>query len=126
MKELRTIALILLLAPSTVLCQVPSTVSIQVNADQPQGPVNPTWNYFGYDEPNYTYAPNGKKLLKELAELSSQPVFVRVHNLFTSGDGSASLKWGSTNVYTEDAAGKPVYSWAILDRIFDTFRDANV
>jgi xylan 1,4-beta-xylosidase len=81
----------------------------------------PIWNYFGYDEPNYTYAPNGKKLLGELAALSPAPVYVRVHNLLTSGDGSASLKWGSTNVYTEDAAGKPVYTWTILDRIFDTF-----
>ncbi len=81
----------------------------------------PVWNYFGYDEPNYTYAPNGKKLLSELAALSPTPVYIRVHNLLTTGDGSASLKWGSTNVYTEDAAGKPAYSWTILDRIFDTF-----
>jgi xylan 1,4-beta-xylosidase len=44
----------------------------------------------------------------------------------TTGDGSASLKWGSTNVYTEDAQGKPVYSWTILDRIFDSFHDAGV
>src|SRR6202034_3147482 len=49
------------------------------------------------------------------------PVYVRVHNLLTTGDGSASLKWGSTNVYTEDAAGHAVYSWEILDHIFDTF-----
>jgi xylan 1,4-beta-xylosidase len=84
------------------------------------------WNYFGYDEPNYTYAPNGQRLLRELTALSSQPVYVRVHNLFTSGDGSASLKWGSTNVYSEDAAGNPIYSWAIVDRIFDAFKEAGV
>ncbi len=86
----------------------------------------PIWNYFGYDEPNYTYSPNGKKLLGELATLSPAPVYVRVHNLLTTGDGSASLKWGSTNVYTEDAAGKPVYSWTLLDRIFDTFHAAGI
>ncbi len=86
----------------------------------------PVWNYFGYDEPNYTYAPNGRKLLGELAALSPAPVYVRVHNLFTTGDGSAALKWGSTSVYTEDAAGKPVYSWTILDRIFDTFHAARI
>jgi xylan 1,4-beta-xylosidase len=86
----------------------------------------PVWNYFGYDEPNYTYAPNGKKLLSELAALSPAPVYIRVHNLLTTGDGSASLKWGSTNVYTEDASGKPVYNWAILNRIFDTFRAARI
>jgi hypothetical protein len=32
-------------------------------------------------------------------------VFVRVHNLLTSGDGTHALKWGSTNVYTEDGGG---------------------
>ena len=88
--------------------------------------MRPIWNYWGYDEPNYTYAANGKKLLGELAALSPVPVYVRVHNLLTTGDGSASLKWGSTNVYTEDAAGNPVYSWVILDRIFDAFRQAGV
>ena len=84
------------------------------------------WNFWGYDEPNYTYAANGKKLLREFAQLSPEPVYIRVHNLFTSGDGSASLKWGSTNVYTEDASGKPVYDWTIVDRIFDTFRETGV
>jgi len=101
--------------------QVAPTVNIQVHADQPDGSLPPIWNYFGYDEPNYTYAPNGKKLLSELAALSPVPVHIRVHNLLTTGDGSASMKWGSTNVYTEDAQGNPVYTWAILDRIFDTF-----
>ena len=104
----------------------PQSVKIEVQFDQPQGTIAPIWNYFGYDEPNYTYAPNGKKLLGELAALSSEPAYVRVHNLLTTGDGSSSLKWGSTNVYTEDAAGKPVYSWTILDRIFDSFHSAGV
>ncbi|MGA9305784.1 MAG: beta-xylosidase [Candidatus Sulfotelmatobacter sp.] len=105
----------------------PSTsITIKVQADQRDGPISPVWNYFGYDEPNYTYAPNGKKLLGELAALDADPVYVRVHNLLTTGDGSASLKWGSTNVYSEDSSGRPIYSWTILDRIFDTFRAANV
>jgi xylan 1,4-beta-xylosidase len=102
--------------------QPSSNVAIQVHADQPDGSLPPIWNYFGYDEPNYTYAANGQKLLGELAALSRAPVHIRAHNLFTSGDGSASMKWGSTNVYTEDAHGNPVYSWNILDRIFDTYR----
>ncbi len=101
-------------------------VSVQVQLDKPAGIMPPMWNYFGYDEPNYTYADNGKKLLTELALMSKDPIYVRVHNLLTSGDGSASLKWGSTNVYTEDASGNEVYSWVIIDRIFDTFRGAGV
>jgi len=88
--------------------EAPPNIKIGVHYDQPQGPLPPVWNYFGYDEPNYTYAPNGKKLLSEIGMLSPTPPYIRVHNLLTSGDGSASLKWGSTNVYTEDAAGMPV------------------
>jgi len=104
----------------------PKRVDVRVQADQPQGAFLPIWNYFGYDEPNYTYAAHGEKLLGELAAQDPAPVYVRVHNLLTTGDGSASLKWGSTGVYTEDAAGNPVYSWTILDRIFDTFQKAGV
>src|SRR5947209_9360347 len=104
----------------------PESVRVDVHIDQPQQAFSPIWNYFGYDEPNYTYAPNGRKLLGELTALGPVPVYVRTHNLLTSGDGSASLKWGSTNVYTEDASGKPVYGWTILDRIFDTFRAAGI
>src|SRR6476659_2041055 len=109
------------------LAQAPAgAVKIRVEADHPEGPMSPVWSYFGYDEPNYTYAPNGKKLLSELRQLSPAPVYVRMHNLLTSGDGSASLKWGSTNAYTEDRAGKPVYDWTIVDRIFDALRDARI
>jgi xylan 1,4-beta-xylosidase len=106
--------------------QTPDHVSIQIHFNQSEGPLRPVWNYFGYDEPNYTYAANGKKLLGELAALDAAPVYVRVHNLLTSGDGSASLKWGSTNVYTEDASGHPIYSWEILDHIFDTFHGTGI
>ena len=106
--------------------QTPQTVQINVHANQTDGTIAPIWSYFGYDEPNYSYAPNGKKLLAELAALSPTPVYVRVHNLLTSGDGSSSLKWGSTNAYTENAAGEPVYSWTILDQIFDAFHSAGV
>src|SRR5260221_66143 len=81
----------------------------------------PIWAFFGYDEPNYTYMKDGRKLLSEIAALSPVPVYVRTHNLLTSGDGTAALKWGSTNVYTEDEKGNPVYSWHIVDSIFDTY-----
>ncbi len=64
---------------------------------------------------------DGKKLLSEIAALSPVPVFVRAHNLLTTGDGTPALKWGSTNVYTEDANGNPVYSWTIIDSIIDTY-----
>ncbi|HEY4209604.1 MAG TPA: beta-xylosidase [Puia sp.] len=83
--------------------------------------LQPIWAFFGYDEPNYTYQPDGKKLLSELAGLSPAPVYVRCHNLLTTGDGSFALKWGSTNAYREDASGHPIYDWHIVDSIFDTY-----
>lgn len=85
--------------------------------------MTPIWAYFGHDEPNYTYTPNGRKLLSELAAASPVPVYMRVHNLLTTGDGQYTLKWGSTNAYTEDATGRPRYDWTIVDRIFDTYRE---
>src|SRR3954465_2062969 len=96
-------------------------VTIHVDANARVGPMTPMWAMFGYDEPNYTYTANGQKLLTELAAASPVPVFVRAHNLLTTGDGTPALKWGSTNAYTQDAAGRPVYDWTIVDRIFDTY-----
>jgi xylan 1,4-beta-xylosidase len=125
-RTVSVLALLLFAVSSSCSQAVAQDVNIEVRADQPDGPMIPIWNYFGYDEPNYTYSPNGKKLLSELAALSPAPVYVRVHNLLTTGDGLASLKWGSTNIYMEDAAGKPIYSWTILDRIFDTFHAAGI
>jgi len=104
----------------------PSRVTITVHADQPTGPYAPIFNYYGADEPNYTYAPNGKKLLNELSALSPVPVYFRTHNLFTTGTGDSSLKWGSTNVYTERPDGTPVYDFTITDRIFDALIAAHV
>jgi xylan 1,4-beta-xylosidase len=96
-------------------------VTIRVDASARLGPMTPMWAWFGYDEPNYTYMKDGKRLLSDLAALSPVPVFVRTHNLLTSGDGTPGLKWGSTNAYTEDAEGRPRYDWTIVDRIFDTY-----
>ena len=102
--------------------EIEKPVTIQVDlVKKSQAPLAPIWGWFGYDEPNYTYMKDGRKLLSELAKLSPVPVFVRAHNLLTTGDGKPALKWGSTNAYTEDANGNPVYNWTIVDSIFDTY-----
>src|SRR6185369_927349 len=46
--------------------------------------------------------------------------YVRSHFLFNSGDGTPAPKWGSTNVYSEDADGKAVYDFTLTDQILDT------
>jgi xylan 1,4-beta-xylosidase len=104
----------------------PLHVTIRVDAAKSIGAMKPVWRFFGHDEPNYTYMKDGTKLLTQLAELSPEPVYIRTHNLLTSGDGTPALKWGSTGVYSEDSEGRPKYDWTILDRIFDTYRDRHV
>ena len=116
------IGLLALIVPLTGGPRVQSTtVTVRVDTSDTLGPMTPIWAFFGYDEPNYTYMKDGKKLLSELADLSPVPVYVRAHNLLTTGDGTPALKWGSTNAYTEDADGRPKYDWTTVDRIFDTY-----
>ncbi|HKD04865.1 MAG TPA: hypothetical protein VKB79_03090 [Bryobacteraceae bacterium] len=115
---------LLFLALLCVALSSAQTATITVDASATEGSFRPIFRYFGYDEPNYTYATNGRKLIEELSLLSEQPVYIRAHSLLNTGDGVAQFKWGSTNAYTLDAAGKPVYDWTIVDRILDTWVNA--
>ncbi len=99
---------------------------INVDFNKNIGEMYPFWAFFGADEPNYAYMKDGKKLLSELGAMSPVPVYFRAHNLLTSGHDTLTLKWGSTNVYTEDANGKPVYDWTIVDKIFDSYLQRGV
>jgi len=101
--------------------QAPFPVTIRVDASRPIGELKPIWRFFGADEPNYATMKDGRKLIGELGALRPKQVYFRTHNLLNTGDGTPALKWGSTNVYTEDAKGRPVYDWTVLDRIFDTY-----
>src|SRR5687768_11707278 len=116
--EMRSRALFLLHLTCGVALAAPP-VTVTVHADSAIGEIRPIWNYFGYDEAGTTLTREGRDLLDKLNALSHEPVRIRVHHLLTSGDGTLALKWSSTNVYTEDAAGKPVYDWTRLDAIMD-------
>ncbi|HXG46327.1 MAG TPA: beta-xylosidase [Methylomirabilota bacterium] len=96
-------------------------VRVEVDAARSLGELKPIWRFFGADEPNYATMKDGRRLLAQLSQLGRSPVYFRAHNLLTSGDGTPALKWGSTGAYREDADGRPVYDWSILDRIFDTY-----
>ncbi|HLP78730.1 MAG TPA: beta-xylosidase [Candidatus Paceibacterota bacterium] len=125
--KLTFVALAILL--TTGLCAADSNsfpVTITVDAAKTIGPMKPIWRFFGADEPNYAYMKDGRKLIAELGELRPKEVYFRAHNLLSSGDGTPALKWGSSNAYTEDANGNPVYDWTVLDRIFDTYLARNV
>jgi xylan 1,4-beta-xylosidase len=97
----------------------PLPVSVRVDAARPLGELAPIWRFFGGDEPNYAHMKDGRKLLGALGELRPGAVYFRTHNLLNTGDGTPALKWGSTNAYTEDAEGRPVYDWTGIDRILD-------
>ena len=101
-------------------------VEIKVDLGKKIGRYEPIYRWFGLDEANYTTAPNGRKLLRELHDMSPAPVYIRVHHLLTSGNGTPELKWSSTGVYREDADGRPIYDFHILDGIFDAYKTAGV
>ena len=113
---MKSTPLLLLLATAALHAQ---PVPITVHADRVTGEIRPIWNYFGYDEAGTTLTREGQHLLGELNKLSDEPIRIRVHHLLTSGDGTLALKWSSTNVYTEDADGRPVYDWTKIDAIMD-------
>src|ERR1022692_4206211 len=116
-------AMTALLAPIwTARAQAPATVNVSVDATAPGMPLERVWPFHGYDEINYTTTPDGSALLGTIAAAQSSPVHVRSHFLLNTGDGTPAMKWGSTNVYTEDAAGNPVYSWTLTDGILDPDR----
>jgi len=101
-----------------------TTVDISVDATLAGAPLQRVWAFHGYDEVNYTTTPEGEALLGELTAAHCAPVHVRNHFLFNSGDGTPAPKWGSTNVYQEDATGSPVYDWALTDGVLDALTGA--
>ncbi len=101
-------------------------VTMRVDASRLKGELRPIYRFFGADEPNYSTMKDGRKLLGELGELGPSQVYFRTHNLLNTGDGTPAFKWGSTNAYTEDAQGRPIYDWTVVDRIFATYLERNI
>jgi xylan 1,4-beta-xylosidase len=104
----------------------PAPVSIHVDLARTVGEYKPIFSWFGYDESNYTTGKYGRQLLSELHDLSPAPVYIRAHHLLTSGNGEPELKWSSSNVFSLDQNGKPVYDFTITDETFDEYRKAGV
>jgi xylan 1,4-beta-xylosidase len=94
-------------------------IKLSVDAAKWLGELPRIWNYIGYDEPNYTYVPEGRELLAKFGALAERPYYIRVHHLFCTGNCHGFYKWGSTNAYLEDDAGNPLYDWTFVDKIFD-------
>jgi len=99
----------------------PIHVTMTVDASRLTGRLAPIWRFFGADEPNYATMKDGRKLMAHLGALRPGDVYFRAHNLLNTGDGTAAFKWGSTNIYTEDKDGRPVYNFTVTDRIIDSY-----
>jgi xylan 1,4-beta-xylosidase len=95
-------------------------ILIAVDASTPAAPLRPVWPFFGFDECNFAVSPEARKLMRTLASSQRDTVFLRSHFLLNTGNGVPALKWGSTNAYTEDYAGTPVYDWTLMDGIMDS------
>ena len=102
------------------------SVTIHIDLTKTVGAYTPIYSWFGYDESNYTTMKFGMQLLRELHDLSPVPVYIRAHHLLTSGNGVPELKWSSSNVFSLDPNGKPVYDFTITDQTFDEYKKAGV
>ena len=96
-------------------------VEMNVNADIVTGEQEHYWRYIGYDECNYTYIPEGIELLKKFASLEDAPYYFRTHFMFCTGNCHGTYKFGSTNLYTEDKDGNPVFDFTYYDKIIDAY-----
>jgi xylan 1,4-beta-xylosidase len=123
LRKFRWIAAVAVLA---MAWQAQAQVSVNVDLAKPQGPFKPIYRWFGYDESNYTTMKYGRQLLRELHDLSPNPVYIRAHHLLTSGNGVPELKWSSSNVFSIGPDGKPVYDFTITDQTFDAYKEAGV
>jgi xylan 1,4-beta-xylosidase len=112
-------ALVMSLGFRSASAQTEARVTIEVDATVAGTPLERVWAFHGYDEPNYTTTPEGRELIRTLSSAHSAPVHLRAHFLFNTGDGAPAMKWGSTNVYAEDADGNPVYDYTLIDQIMD-------
>ena len=94
------------------------TVQVRADASRSAGTLEHHWQYFGYDECNFTCSPGGTTLTAKLGQLG-KPCYIRTHHMLCTGNLRGSWKWGSTNVYTEDRNGCPVYDYGTIDRMID-------
>ena len=61
------IIILLLLLNVKTFSQQHDTALVKVDLSITKEKMKPIWAWFGYDEPNYTYMKDGKKLLTEIA-----------------------------------------------------------
>jgi xylan 1,4-beta-xylosidase len=104
---------------SQAVAQATATIDVAVDATSEETPLERVWAFYGYDEVNYTTTPPARDLLRTLAAIDTVAPHIRTHFLLNTGNGTPSLKWGSTDVYTD-----PVYRWELMNGILDSITTA--
>ena len=102
----------------SALSVMAQTVNITVDGTATGTPLKTVWSWYGYDEGNYTTTQPSKDLLQTVVNANREQVYIRSHFLLNTTSGAPGLKWGSTDVYTENNL-VPVYNWVRLDSITD-------
>ena len=59
---------------NTVALEASNVVEVIVDATDSGKPLRHIWQYFGYDECNYTTTPHAKKLMSTLADINPEQV----------------------------------------------------
>ncbi len=96
-------------------------VNVEVDCKSVTGDLKHTWRYIGYDENNFTTTPQGEELIAKFGSLEDAPYYFRTHHMLCTGNLYGTYKWGSTNAYSEDKEGNPVYNWEVVDNILDVY-----
>ncbi|KFI94116.1 glycoside hydrolase family 39 [Bifidobacterium saguini DSM 23967] len=63
-------------------------------------------------------------MLERFGKLADAPYYVRTHFMFCNGNCTGTQKFGSTNIYHEDAHGNPVHDFAYIDLILNTILES--
>jgi xylan 1,4-beta-xylosidase len=85
--------------------QRPATIQVDLTKKTKE-PLNPIWAFFGYDEPNYTYMKDGKKIAFRISCVEPRACFCKNASSIGNRQRCEWIEMGSTNAYTEDANGK--------------------
>ena len=84
-------------------------------------PLRRIWRYVGYDEPNYTYTPNGQALLAKLAAMSDGPYSRSLPFFALFRRRHARAQVGIDQRLLGRCTRGTVYSWTLIDKILDSY-----
>ena len=84
--------------------------------------MTPIWAWFGYDEPNYTYSPDGRAVAVRDCGAESRPGLCAHAQSADDRRRHARVEVGiDERLHAKTRSGRPIYDWTIVDRIISTY-----